>query len=140
MESRRLKRFFMSFPGLICSNKAVRFIPLRLGYWKFELTDPDFISLTQREIKKRRDSFDQYEKGGRPELAAKEKEEITILESFLPQPFTADELEALIKQTISEVGATSKKEMGVVIKAVQAKAAGKAEGKTISGLVSKLLP
>jgi hypothetical protein len=63
-----------------------------------------------------------------------------VLQTFLPKPLTPEELEQLVKATIQEVGATSKKEMGPVIKAVQAKAAGRADGKTISGLVGKLLP
>jgi len=116
-----------------------------LGYIQIEkkvdsLPDSEFISAVQKEIKKRRDSIEQYEKGGRPELAAKEKQEITVLEVFLPQPLSADELEKLIKDSIAETGATSKKDMGPVIKAVQAKAAGRADGKTISQLVGKLLP
>ena len=104
------------------------------------LPDADVLALVQREVKKRRDSIDQFEKGGRPELAAKEKQEITVLETFLPKPFSPEELEALVRATIQELGATSKKDMGPVIKAVQAKAAGRADGKTVSGLVGKLLP
>jgi uncharacterized protein len=96
--------------------------------------------MVQKEIKKRRDSVEQFEKGGRAELAQKEKEEIVVLEEFLPQPLSTEELEKLVRETIAESGATSKKEMGAVIKAVQAKAAGRADGKTISGLVGKLLP
>ena len=104
------------------------------------MTEPDFIAVVQKEVKKRRDSIEQFEKGGRPELAEKEKREITVLETFLPKALSPEELEQLVKATIEEVGATSKKEMGPVIKAVQAKAAGRAEGKTISALVGKLLP
>jgi uncharacterized protein YqeY len=104
------------------------------------LTEPDFVAVVQKEVKKRRDSIEQFEKGGRPELAEKEKKEITVLETFLPKALSPEELEQLVKATIQEVGATSKKEMGPVIKAVQAKAAGRAEGKTISALVGKLLP
>jgi uncharacterized protein YqeY len=104
------------------------------------LPDAEVVALVQKEVKKRRDSVEQFEKGGRAELAAKEKQEILVLESFLPQPLSADVLEKLVRDTISEVGATSKKDMGAVIKAVQAKAAGRADGKTISGLVGKLLP
>jgi uncharacterized protein len=104
------------------------------------LPDADFISIVQKEVKKRRDSVEQFEKGGRPELAAKEKQEITVLEGFLPQPLSADELEKLVRDAIAETGATSKKDMGAVIKTVQAKAAGRADGKTISQLVGKLLP
>ncbi len=124
---------------------ALRMLKSAIGYIQIEkkvetLPDAEFIAAVQKEVKKRRDSVEQYEKGGRPELAAKEKEEITVLESFLPQPFSPEELEALVKQAIIESGAASKKEMGQVIKAVQARALGRAEGKTISQLVGKLLP
>ena len=94
----------------------------------------------QKEIKKRRDSIEQYEKGGRPELALVEVREIAVLEAFLPSALSAPELEALVREVISELKAASKKDMGPVIKAVQAKAAGRADGKTISTLVGKLLP
>ena len=124
---------------------ALRMLKSALGYAQMErktetLSDADFVALTQKEVKKRRDSVEQFEKGGRPELAAKEKAEIAVLEIFLPQAMSAEELEQLVKATIQETGATGKKEMGAVIKAVQAKAAGRADGKTISGLVGKLLP
>lgn len=124
---------------------ALRMLKSSIGYVQIEkkvdaLPDSDFVTIVQREIKKRRDSIEQFEKGGRAELAAKEKQEITVLEAFLPKALAPDELEKLIRDTIAEVGATSKKEMGAVIKAVQAKAAGRADGKTISGLVGKLLP
>lgn len=124
---------------------TLRLLKSALGYAQIEkksetTSDADFVALVQKEIKKRRDSIEQYEKGGRPELAAKEKQEIAILEPFLPTSLSEGELEQLIRVTIQELAATSKKEMGQVIKAVQAKAAGRAEGKTISGLVGKLLP
>jgi uncharacterized protein len=124
---------------------ALRMLKSAIGYVLIEkkaetLADADFISIAQKEIKKRRDSIEQFEKGGRPELAAKEKKEITVLEGFLPQALSAEELEKMVREAIAEAGATSKKEMGAVIKAVQAKAAGRAEGKTISQVVGKLLP
>jgi uncharacterized protein YqeY len=124
---------------------TLRLLKSAIGYAQIErktesLSDGDFVGLAQKEVKKRRDSIEQYEKGGRPELAAKEKQEITVLETFLPKPFSAEELEQLIKATIQETGAASKKDMGPVIKAVQAKAAGRADGKTISSIVGKLLP
>ncbi|HXC98863.1 MAG TPA: GatB/YqeY domain-containing protein [Verrucomicrobiae bacterium] len=124
---------------------TLRMLKSALGYVLIEkktesLPDAEVVALVQKEVKKRRDSVEQFEKGGRAELAAKEKQEILVLESFLPQPLSADVLEKLVRDTISEVGATSKKDMGAVIKAVQAKAAGRADGKTISGLVGKLLP
>lgn len=124
---------------------ALRMLKSAIGYLLIEkkaeaLPDADFISLVQKEVKKRRDSIEQFEKGGRPELAAKEKQEITVLEGFLPQALSPEELEKLVRDAIADTGATSKKEMGGVIKVVQAKAAGRADGKTISQLVGKLLP
>ena len=124
---------------------ALRMLKSALGYAQIErktenLPDADVVAIVQKEVKKRRDSVEQFEKGGRPELALKEKQEIGVLETFLPQAMSAEELEALVRATIQEVGATGKKDMGSVIKAVQAKAAGRADGKTISGLVGKLLP
>jgi hypothetical protein len=124
---------------------TLRMLKSAFGYVQIErkvesLSDPDVIAIVQKEVKKRRDSVEQFEKGGRAELAAKEKQEITVLESFLPQALSPEELEQLVRATIQELGATSKKDMGPVIKAVQAKAAGRADGKTVSGLVGKLVP
>jgi hypothetical protein len=124
---------------------TLRMLKSAFGYVQIErkvesLSDPDVIAIVQKEVKRRRDSVEQFEKGGRAELAAKEKQEITVLESFLPQALSPEELEQLVRATIQELGATSKKDMGPVIKAVQAKAAGRADGKTVSGLVGKLLP
>jgi uncharacterized protein YqeY len=123
---------------------ALRMLKSAIGYAQIErkqdnLSDAEVVPLVQKEIKKRRDAVEQYEKGGRPELAAKEQAEVAVLEGFLPQPFSADELDQLVRTTIQETGATSKKEMGAIIKAVQAKAAGRAEGKAISAVVGKLL-
>jgi uncharacterized protein len=124
---------------------TLRLLKSAAGYAQIEkksdqLTDAELIALAQKEVKKRRDSIEQYEKGGRPDLADKEKQEIAVLEEFLPQPLSESQLESLVKQTIQETGASTKKDMGSVIKAVQAKAPGRADGKTISGMVSRLLP
>ena len=124
---------------------TLRLLKSGVGYAQIErktesLSDGDFIAVVQKEVKKRRDSIEQFDKGGRPELAEKERKEILVLETFLPKPLSAEELEQLVKATIQELGATSKKDMGPVIKAVQTKAAGRADGKSISGLVGRLLP
>jgi len=124
---------------------ALRMLKSAIGYAQIErktenLSEADFVAVVQKEVKKRRDSFEAFEKGNRPELAEKEKKEISVLEGFLPKPLSAEELEQLVKATIQELGATSKKEMGPVIKAVQAKAAGRADGKSISALVGRLIP
>lgn len=124
---------------------ALRMLKSAVGYVQIEkktdaLSDADFLAVVQREVKKRRDSAEQFTKGGRPELAATENAEIVVLESFLPKQLSAEELEVLVRATIQEVGATDKKQMGAVMKAMQIKVAGRADGKTISGLVGKLLP
>jgi uncharacterized protein YqeY len=124
---------------------ALRMLKSALGYAQIErktenLPDAEVVAIVQKEVKKRRDSVEQFEKGGRAELAAKEKEEIAVLEMFLPKALSPEELEKLVRAAIQELGATSKKDMGPVIKAVQAKAAGSADGKSISALVGKLLP
>ena len=124
---------------------ALRMLKSALGYAQIErqtehLPDADVVAIVLKEIKKRRDSVEQFTKGGRPELADQENKEIAVLESFLPRPLEPMELEQLVRETIRETGATSRKEMGAVIKAAQAKAAGRADGKTISSVVGKLLP
>ncbi len=124
---------------------TLRLLKSALGYAQIErktenLSDADVIGIVQKEIKKRRDAIEQYEKGGRPELAANERGEIPVLEGFLPTPLSAEELEQLVRNSIQELGAASKKDMGAVIKAVQGQAAGRADGKSISTVVAKLLP
>ena len=103
------------------------------------LDDAETIQVIRKQTKQRQDSIESFEKGGRAELAAKEKEELSILNSYLPQAMSADELTKIVRETITEVGATSKVQMGAVMKALQAKVAGRADGKTLSGEVQKQL-
>jgi uncharacterized protein len=93
----------------------------------------------RKQVKQRQDSIESFEKGGRPELAAKEKEELEILNGYLPKGLSPDELSTLVRETIAEVGATSKAQMGAVMKALQAKVGGRADGKTLSAEVQKEL-
>lgn len=104
-----------------------------------QLNDADAVQVIRKQVKQRQDSIESFEKGGRAELAAKEKEELSILQSYLPQAMSADEISKAVRETITEVGATSKAQMGVVMKAVQAKVAGRADGKTLSAEVQKQL-
>jgi uncharacterized protein YqeY len=145
-----LERLSQELKAAMLAKDAARLSTLRLlksavGYAQIEhktesLSEAEVIAIIQKEVKKRRDAIEQFDKGGRPELANREKEEIVVLESFLPQPLSAPELEELVRAAIQETGATGRKQMGQVIKAVQTKAAGRAEGKVISELVGKLLP
>ncbi|MBI3881553.1 MAG: GatB/YqeY domain-containing protein [Verrucomicrobia bacterium] len=124
---------------------ALRLLKSAIGYVAIEkkvdvLPDADVLAVIQKEVKKRRDSIAQYTQGNRADLAAIEQKELAVLETFLPKQLTPEELEALVRAAIAETGATSKKDMGAVMKAATAKAAGRADGKTLSGLVGKLLP
>lgn len=124
---------------------TLRLIKAALGYAMIEkqveaLADADVLAVVQREAKKRKDAIDEYEKAGRPELAAKELAELKTISEFLPKQLSPEEVETLVRDAIAEVGATSKKDMGIVMKAAQAKAAGRADGKAISALVGRLLP
>jgi uncharacterized protein YqeY len=124
---------------------ALRLLKSAIGYVQIEkkneaLPDADVLAIIQKEVKKRRDSIEQYEQGGRADLAAKEKSELAVLETFLPKGLSPEELEALVKAAIQEAGASSKKDMGAVMKLANTKAAGRADGKTLSGIISRLLP
>src|SRR5436305_11224176 len=104
-----------------------------------ELNDADAVQVIRKQAKQRHDSIDSFEKGGRPELAEKEKAELAILNSYLPQQLSPEELTTLVNETITEVGATSKAQMGAVMKALQTKAAGRADGKALSQEVQRQL-
>ncbi|HYQ94742.1 MAG TPA: GatB/YqeY domain-containing protein [Burkholderiales bacterium] len=104
-----------------------------------QLDDAAASQVIRKQVKQRQDSIESFEKGGRPELAAKEKGELEILNAYLPKGLSADELAAIVRETIAELGATSKAQMGAVMKALQTKVAGRADGKTLSGEVSRQL-
>jgi uncharacterized protein len=103
------------------------------------LDDSAAVQVIRKQVKQRQDSIESFEKGGRPELAAKEKEELEILNAYLPKGLSPEELSALVREAIAEVGATSKAQMGAVMKALQAKVAGRADGKSLSAEVQKQL-
>ena len=103
------------------------------------LTDEDVVTVLRKSVKQRQDSIEQYVSAGRTDLADKEKMELSIIEGYLPKQMSADQIEAVVKQAIKDVGATSPKEMGAVMKAVQAKTNGTADNKIVSEIVKKLL-
>ncbi|MFL6589191.1 MAG: GatB/YqeY domain-containing protein [Chthoniobacterales bacterium] len=103
------------------------------------LDDAAAIQVIRKQVKQRQDSIESFEKGGRPELAAKEKTELEILNGYLPKGLGAEELAAIVRETIAEVGATSKAQMGAVMKALQVKVAGRADGRMLSAEVQKQL-
>ena len=104
-----------------------------------ELGDTDALAVVRKEIKKLQDSVDGAEKAGRPEAVDAAKAEIAVLEKYLPAAMSADELAKLVETVIAELGATSKKDMGGVMKALQERVAGRADSKSISTEVAKRL-
>jgi len=101
--------------------------------------DVDVIAVIKKQIKQRQESISQFEQGGRNDLAEKEKAEMAILQTYLPQQASAEEIGVAVKQIVQEIGAKSIKDMGSVMKAVVAKFEGRADNKIISDLVKQAL-
>lgn len=105
-----------------------------------ELADEAVVQAIRSALKKRYDAAEQFTAGGRAELADKERAEARLLEAYLPAQLGEAELEGIVAQAIADTGATSKKDMGRVMKAVLAAVQGRADGKLVNQLVSKKLP
>ena len=104
-----------------------------------ELEEAEVLAVVRKQLKQRVDSCEQFEKGGRPELAATEKTEIEILSRYLPAALTEEQLAAIIDQAVAETGATGKADMGKVMKRAQELAEGRADGRLLSAGVMKRL-
>jgi uncharacterized protein len=105
-----------------------------------ELDDEELMKLLRSQVKQRRDSIEQYLKGARHDLAEKETAEIAILESYLPEGASQEEIEQAVAAAMAETGAASMKEMGAVMKAVMARLSGKnADGRAVSETVKRKL-
>ena len=120
-------------------KSALKYAAIAKSDAEAELSDAEAVQVIRKQAKQRQDSIESFEKGGRAELADKEKEELAILNTYLPQGMSPDELAKVVRETIAELGATSKAQMGAVMKALHAKAAGRADGKTLSSEVQKQL-
>jgi uncharacterized protein YqeY len=120
-------------------KSALKYAAIEKSGAEGELSDTEAIQVIRKQAKQRQDSIESFEKGSRAELAAKEKEELSILQSYLPQAMSADELGKVVRETIAEIGVTSKAQMGAVMKVLQTKVAGRADGKTLSQEVSRQL-
>ena len=103
------------------------------------VSDADALALVRKQIKQRNDSIEQFESAGRAELADNEKAEIVVLEKYLPAALSAEEVSAIVADAIGETGASSRADMGKVMKIVQEKVAGRADGKALSQEVMKHL-
>jgi hypothetical protein len=103
------------------------------------LDDGGVIEILQCHVKQHRESIEQFTKGGRPDLADKEKAELKILEEYLPEQLGEEELTKIVKEIVAEVGAVTKKDTGKVMKALMEKVKGKADGKVVSSIVGQML-
>lgn len=100
-----------------------------------DLSDDEVLTVVNRELKQRKDSLQEFEKAGRTDLAEGVKEEITVLMAYLPEQLSEEEILSIVKETIDEVGASSKADMGRVMAAVMPKVKGKADGSLVNKLV-----
>jgi Uncharacterized conserved protein len=107
---------------------------------RHELSDEEAQTVIRRAVKQRQDSIEQYEKGNRPELAQKESAELVILESYLPQQLSEIETEKIVQDIVQMVGATSKKDIGKVMKEIMAKHKATVDGKKAQEILGRLLP
>ena len=103
------------------------------------LTDPEVLQAISTSCKQRQEAIDQYRQGGRDDLASKEAAELVILQSYLPKPLTAEELQGLVQEAIREAQATSAKEMGKVMALLMPRVTGRADGKVVSTMVRETL-
>jgi len=120
-------------------KSALKYASIAKSDAEAELSEAEAVQVIRKQAKQRQDSIESFEKGGRAELADKEKEELAILNAYLPQGMSPDELAKVVRETIAEVGATSKAQMGAIMKALQPKVGGRADGKMLSAEVQKQL-
>ena len=120
-------------------KSALKYAAIAKSGAESELSDAEAVQVIRKQAKQRQDSIESFEKGGRTELADKEKEELALLNTYLPQAMSSEELEKVVRETIAELGATSKAQMGAVMKALQAKAGGRVDGKALSAEVARRL-
>ena len=110
------------------------------GAGKEPLSDEEILAMLQKMVKQRQESITMYEQGGRAELAQAERDEVTVISSYLPQQMDEAETKAAIEAAVAETGAASMKDMGKVVGALRAKYAGRMDFAKASGLVKELLP
>lgn|SRR5699024_974076 len=106
---------------------------------KSELSEDEEITILSRELKQRKDSLQEFNSAGRSDLVEKTNNEINILEKYMPEQYSEEELEVIVQKTIQEIGATSIQDMGKVMGALMPKVKGKADGSHVNQLVKKLL-
>ena len=106
---------------------------------KRKVEEKEVLQIISNQIKQRKDSIEQYKKGGRKDLVEKEEQELKILQAYMPEQLSEEELKKLVEETIKEVGATTVKDLGKVMKAIMPEVAGRADGKEVNQLVRTYL-
>ncbi|WP_078552773.1 GatB/YqeY domain-containing protein [Bacillus alkalicellulosilyticus] len=117
-------------------KSSLQYEEIKLGH---ELSEDDVLTVLNRELKQRKDSLHEFEKANRDDLASKLREEIEILEQYMPEQLSEEELLEIVKATVSEVGATSKADFGKVMGAIMPKVKGKADGNVVNKFVQQQL-
>ncbi len=104
-----------------------------------EATDEDVMDALQKEAKKRREAIEQYEKAGRNDLADEERKELSVIEKYLPEQMSEEEIKGLAKEIIEQLGASTVKDLGKIMKKIMPKVKGRADGKLVNRIVRELL-
>lgn len=120
-------------------KSAIQYFEIQKGGAGYEATDEEILDVVSKEIKKRKESIELYKQGNRPEAAQKEADEIQILEAYLPEQMSEDEVRTLVKEAVESTGATTPQDMGKVMGALMPKVKGKADGTLVSNLVREAL-
>ncbi|HRN96235.1 MAG TPA: GatB/YqeY domain-containing protein [Candidatus Levybacteria bacterium] len=120
-------------------KSAIQYYEINKGGAGYAATDEDIVDVIGKEIKKRRESIELYNQGGRPELAEKEQKELEVLQTYLPEQLSEDEVRKLIDEAISQTGATEMKDMGKVMGMLAPQTKGKADSSFVSTLVREKL-
>ena len=120
-------------------KSALKYAAIEKSGAEGELDEAEATQVIRKQVKQRQDSIESFEKGGRTELAEKEKNELTVLNAYLPVAMSVEELSRVVRETIAEVGATTRAQMGAVMKALGPKVAGRTDGKTLSQEVQRQL-
>jgi uncharacterized protein len=120
-------------------KSAIKYKQVESGGPATELSDAIVLQIIQKDIKKRKDSIEQFKQGNRADLVAEEEAQLAVIEKYVPTELSDSELEEIVKAVIAETGASAKKDMGNVMKVLMPRIAGKADGKRVNQIVGSLL-
>lgn len=118
---------------------AINYYEIQKGGAGYEASDEDVLAVIQKEVKQRKESIEQFQKGGRQDLVDKETKELEILQNYLPEQMSEDEIRAIVQQTIREIGAMTVADMGKVMSVLMPAVKGRADGNTVSRIVREAL-